>query len=342
VIHAFRIPDRVDYIKLPSLDRIAADRYEPRFLSRCADEIRQMRAAVLQRTVVDFAPDLVIVDKRPGGIEGELMEPLAELRRRRPGTRVVLGVRDILDAPERTRLAIARGRWMETIARLYDELWVYGSASVFDPVAEYGFTDEAAAKLHFTGYLGRPAQRHVAREGPPRVLVTTGGGGDGSGMIETFLTGLLALPRSVALRVTVVLGPEMPGEARGRLLERFGALTDVEFCDFDPDPMLRLAHADAVVSMAGYNTVCEILSSGCPALLVPRCEPVEEQLIRARRLAALGCVDMLEPRELTPERLLARLLALLERGVASRPVPELNGLGRLSERARVLLAECGR
>jgi predicted glycosyltransferase len=339
VIHAFRIPARVDYIKLPSLDRVAADRYEPRFLARCSDEIRQMRAAVLERTVVDFAPDLVIVDKRPGGIEGELLEPLGALRRRKPGARVVLGVRDVLDAPERTRLAMARGRWMEAIERHYDEVWVYGTQEVFDPVAEYGFSEEAAEKLQFVGYLGRPTRPRTPGDGVPRVLVTTGGGGDGSRMIETFLEGLVALPRSVALRSTVVLGPEMPGEARDRILARFGGLSDVEFCDFDPDPMLRLAQVEAVVSMAGYNTVCEILSSGCPALLVPRCEPVEEQLIRAQRLAALGCVEILEPRELSPRLLIERLLPLLGRSAGGAPPPALDGLARLGARVRALLAE---
>ena len=45
------------------------------------------------------------------------------------------------------------------------------------------------------------------------------------------------------------------------------------------------AEADMVVSMAGYNTVCELLSFGRNAILVPRAEPVKEQLIRARLLA---------------------------------------------------------
>src|SRR5688572_21548735 len=36
VIHAFRIPDRIDYIKLPSLDRVDSDSYEPRFLHEWA------------------------------------------------------------------------------------------------------------------------------------------------------------------------------------------------------------------------------------------------------------------------------------------------------------------
>src|SRR3982750_2935738 len=46
MIHAFRIPDGVDYIKLPCLDRIGAESYRPRFLADCAVEVRQTRSAI--------------------------------------------------------------------------------------------------------------------------------------------------------------------------------------------------------------------------------------------------------------------------------------------------------
>ena len=33
MIHAFRIPQRMDYVKLPCVNRVHADEYEPRFLA---------------------------------------------------------------------------------------------------------------------------------------------------------------------------------------------------------------------------------------------------------------------------------------------------------------------
>jgi len=65
MIHAFRIPEGVDYIKLPCLDRIEAERYEPRFLSDCSEEMKRTRRAILEKSVLGFAPDLMVVDKRP-------------------------------------------------------------------------------------------------------------------------------------------------------------------------------------------------------------------------------------------------------------------------------------
>src|ERR1043165_263389 len=94
MIHAFRIPDGVDYIKLPCLDRVDADRYEPRFLLDCSEEMKRTRRAILEKSILGFAPDLMIVDKRPAGVDGELLETLEALQQSPRRPRLVLGLRD--------------------------------------------------------------------------------------------------------------------------------------------------------------------------------------------------------------------------------------------------------
>jgi predicted glycosyltransferase len=93
MIQAFRIPANMDYIKLPCLDRTEADCYKPKFLAAQSSEVDRMRRAILVETVIGFKPDLMIVDKRPGGVAGELLDALRALRRRPMTTRVVLGTR---------------------------------------------------------------------------------------------------------------------------------------------------------------------------------------------------------------------------------------------------------
>jgi predicted glycosyltransferase len=339
MIHSFRIPEGVDYIKLPCLDRIDAERYEPRFLTACSEEVKRTRSAILERTVLGFEPDLMIVDKRPSGVDGELLDTLRALRRKRLPTKLVLGVRDILDEPERTRRNLQSNRSFEIIEEFYDEVWIYGSQVIFDTVREYDFPDAVARITHFCGYLKRPTARAVRTDHTPRVLVTTGGGGDGSQMIEVYLEGLARLPRNIALQTTVVSGPQMSHARSAALHERYGYLADVTFLDFAPDLTKLYAESDIVVSMAGYNTVCELLSFGHHAILVPRAEPVQEQLIRARLLAAQGLCQLVEPQDLSPKTLIAKVLAAL-RPAAVRPLPfELDGLPHIRERMRALLGE---
>ncbi len=337
MVHSFRIPDGVDYIKLPCLDRVDAERYEPRFLRSWSEEVKRTRSAILEKSVLGFEPDLMIVDKRPAGVDGELADTLREIRRKRLPTKLVLGVRDILDEPERTRRVLQSNGSFEAIEQFYDEVWVYGSQSIFDTVKEYDFPERVARITRFCGYLKRPTATRTREAGPPHVLVTTGGGGDGTAMIETYLEGLASLPRNVALRTTVVFGPQMSAAARAGVLERFGYLADVTFSDFEPDLTRLYSESDIVVSMAGYNTVCELLSFGHHAILVPRAEPVQEQLIRARLLAAQGLFDIVEPHDLKPATLISKVLAALKPVEVARVPFDLDGLPRILERMRALL-----
>ena len=339
VIHDFRIPEGVDYVKLPCVDRVGPDQYEPRFLTTLTAEIAHVRRAVLKDTVLGFAPDLMIVDKRAGGVDGELVDTLQALQRRARATKLVLGVRDILDEPKRTRASLARGKFTMLVERYYDEVWIYGDPSVFDAVVAYGFSEAIARKSVFCGYLRRAFPSTGRIEGPPRILVTTGGGGDGSELIEAYLGGLSRLPRGTALQTTIVFGPQMPAVRRSAILERFGAMSDLTFVEFEPDLVQRYASADVVVAMAGYSTVCDLLSLGCKAVLVPRAHPVREQLLRARLLTSRGYFQLIEPHKLTGDRLMATVLSTLDQ-VYQPPVDvALDGLSIIRGRVRRLLQD---
>ena len=350
VIHALRIPDGMDYIKLPCLDRVAAERYQPRFLSSWSDDVKRMRRDILRKAALGFAPDLVVVDKRAAGVDGELLGTLAGLRRLRQPPRIVLGLRDILDEPVRTRRMLVKTHAFATIERYYDEVWVYGSPVVFDTVREYGFPEAAARKTVFCGYLdalptGDPPEGSMVGAHPPEarangagphVLVLPGWAADGSRLIETYLQGLLQLPRRCALRTTVVLGPVMAADRRAALFERFGRLPDVSFLDAVPAIERRYVEADLVVSTAGYDRVCELLSFGQRAVLVPRADGRGEELTRARRFADLGYFDVVAPDELDPGRLIAAVTGALGHHAAVAPPVDMGGLLRVVERARLL------
>ena len=84
--------------------------------------------------------------------------------------------------------------------------------------------------------------------------------------------------------------------------------------------------------MAGYNTTAEILSVGCPALLVPRAGPSAEQQMRASRFAARGWVRWLPPASLSPETLAHEMTTALANGAVSVSVPpDLSGRLRAAQ-----------
>jgi len=69
-----------------------------------------------------------------------------------------------------------------------------------------------------------------------------------------------------------------------------------------------MAAADAIVSMGGYNSVCEALSVGRPLVIVPRSTHKIEQQIRAETLAARGLARWIHPKDLNGGESLAEAL----------------------------------
>ena len=63
--------------------------------------------------------------------------------------------------------------------------------------------------------------------------------------------------------------------------------------------------------MGGYNTMCEILSLKKPALIIPRDNPRQEQLIRATVFKKRGLCDFLKWGDVTPEAMRKKVNALL-------------------------------
>ena len=103
----------------------------------------------------------MIVDKVPRGAGGELEQALQELHAE-GWTRFVLGLRDVLDDPETVRREWKETGAEEAIHHFYDAVWIYGDRRVFDPVVEYQFGSQVAAKVSYSGYLTREEPESLA------------------------------------------------------------------------------------------------------------------------------------------------------------------------------------
>ncbi len=312
VAEGFRLPPRVDYVKLPAVRKLDDASYAARSLELGIEQLSRLRSAVILDTCRSFDPDLVLVDKSPAGVNGELRPMLRDLRARGARARVVLGLRDVLDDPEALRREWDREALWDTVAQDYDAVWIYGDPDFFDTVREYRFPDAVAAKSRFVGMLPRyngllpreTVHRDLRLDGRRLVVVTAGGGEDGYHVFDHYLAGLergLGCPNTLHCLVT---GPAMPDEQRDALHAR-AQRPDVHFSRFCEHMTSLFAASDLVVTMGGYNSTMEVLSLGRRAVLVPRVRPRAEQLIRAERLAARGLVSLVHPERLSPESLLA-------------------------------------
>ena len=352
MLHAFRIPARVDYVKLPCLSRNVEGQYGARYLDLSLDATVRLRANIIRSTIADFAPDLILVDKKPFGVEDELSGALSELATGEQRPKLVLLLRDILDSPEATMRVWRKNGCFEAIEAYYDQVLVVGSPEIFDLRREYQFPPFAAAKIHFCGYIarqpGRRARAEARRElhvdhGQALVLVTPGGGEDGAALIDNYLRGLRALPAVQRPRSHIVVGPEMGDSERAALHRAAASLPQVSLQDFSDDMMSLMAAADVVVAMGGYNTVCELLTLHKRAVIVPRIKPGLEQCIRAERMSERGLLRMLHPSRLLPAALLEMVLTELAADASAGPTPHarMKSLDGLAHCTAAILEQVG-
>jgi len=337
----------VDFVKLPGVWKSGRDEYRSRHLKVSFQRVRRIRRELVRGVVRAFDPHLLIVDNAPRGVGGELMSTLRYLRERHPHTRIALTMRDVLDEPEHILPHWQQVGMMDVLENYYDEIWVAGSRAVFDPPSLYGFSPAVTKRTRFCGYVVRasaPADIDRLREelrldARPRVLVSCGGGGDGFELMDAWSHVAAGLARD-GIDSIVLLGPDMPVAQRRLLRSRMMPLGDrVLVLDFSPDVPALLALATVSVSMGGYNTVCEVVSAGKPALVIPRTEPRAEQWLRAKALEALGLIDVLRPSDLTPatlEIVVRNLLGRAQGGWRPSLPPDVDfaGASRIARRAR--------
>jgi ATP-binding cassette subfamily B protein len=323
----FDFPPGIDYLKLPSIFMI--DRYrnwDSRDLPLPRDDVIQMRTELLQQTVKRYSPDLLVADFMPAGPYGELLPALDELDRQ--GGVAVAGFRDVIDEPGFVRDLWESTGVTETLRRYYAAICVYGDPRMVDFVNEYALDETLADRLHYCGYLGRGPQQ--ATDVPfyerPFVLASGGGGVDSAPLLENFVNAAARLQPKVGGTWLMVTGPLMNPPEHDRLA-RLAEAVGVSVRRVVPELRAHCALADCVVSMAGYNTVCDVLSYRRPAVFVPRPEPSMEQSIRAQRLKEWGVAEVIAPSEADPDQLAIAIGRALESSPPPPPV-SLNGLER--------------
>ncbi|BAZ10706.1 hypothetical protein NIES4071_25290 [Calothrix sp. NIES-4071] len=348
MLQGFRLPKGLDYIKLPCLNRGETGEVAVKYLGMGVDETVQLRSELILSAAINFKPHLFLVDKKPYGLKNELTNTLEHFQDKLPDTKLVLLLRDILDSPEKTVTEWHKNHYYEAIEKFYHQILVVGASKVFDTAKEYQFPPELTQKTRYCGYIGRqPGLIHpsfirkkleVSKE-EKLILVTPGGGEDGYQLVDSYLSALTLLPAQNHITSLIICGPEMPAEQKQLVFQAAENNPQVQIGEFTDDLMSYMQAADAIVSMAGYNTVCEILSARKPAVIIPRDKPSQEQLIRAKKMGNLGLFKVVDPDNTDPIILRDAILNQLQAEVNSGYQLDMNALPRINDYILMLMSQ---
>jgi predicted glycosyltransferase len=231
-------------------------------------------------------------DHIPRGTDDELVPALEA----RYAVHAVLSLRGVLFDRDKTLRKYfgdpGRGPWL---LDHYCQFNVHTHPEVFDLADYYQIPQEAAERLHYTGYLAEPytLPRNQAREqigvGPDeRLIVAAMGGGQGAGELWRALSAALRGRRDLFDRALLITGPYLEPADQRALRQVWQSEAAVEIRTYEPDLLAWMRAADLFVGAAGANSLAEVLATGVNALAIPRQVREIEQQVHAQRLHELG------------------------------------------------------
>jgi predicted glycosyltransferase len=263
------------------------------------DEIKAARAKLLMEAFLDFAPQILITELFPFGrrqFRFELMPVLQTIRKRSMSTRVICSLRDIL--VEKTNQAAYEAWVLEKLHTYYDLLLVHSDPRVISLEETFTQVDKIKIPFHYTGFVTRPLPK-VTKEPDRKIIVASSGGGKvGVDLLASAILAVQSLP-DPKLVLKVFIGPFMENADRDLLQNLTVRDSRTTLQLFSPDFLAELMAAELSISMAGYNTCMDLLSTGVKAIVRPFPQN-REQGLRARKLESLGLVRVIDDLGLVP------------------------------------------
>ena len=313
----FDLPPGTDCVKLPSILKTGHNQWAPKSLNVSNEVAWNIRSRIIRETALALEPDVFLVDHVPSGIWDELIPTLKALKAKPKRSHLVLGLRDILGAPEEVRMQWEASGVYELIDEYYDNILFYGTSDVFPTADIYGLSERFADRIRYCGFVhlascpvenrnDKAVNRLVSNEVKPKVLLTAGGGHDAFPMMQFALKAILTQGAHLQIELVVITGPLMPALQRSEIMRLANQLS-ATCIDSTKALQTYLDNANVLITMGGYNTVMEAVAAEIPTIIIPRTGPSAEQRCRASLFAEMGLTQSVDLEFDTPQKLISSL-----------------------------------
>ena len=287
------------------------------------------RKSQLLGLFADISPDILMTEAFPFGRRQMLFELIPLLDAVKERSRPPLVIASIRDIMQEGRKQSRVEESCELINQYYDHVFVHGDPNLIQIEDTLQGAARFFDKIKYTGLVTpEPNLDTIPSAEKCDVLVSVGGGAFGKQLLETALSAHGLVPEELRnWRVTT--GTEMSDsdfqaiqDAIPRSIKLVRHITDLQ---------LAMRGASVSVSHAGYNTVADILRSGCKNVLYPHIGGKEtEQLRRAQKLAELGVSTMVNPADFSAETL-AKAIITCKNSSANAHGLDLDGADHTAE-----------
>jgi predicted glycosyltransferase len=307
-------PSGVEIVQLAPLGMDEAGRVLSLDPALDVDTAFARRAAQLIDTLERRRPRAIVVELFPFGRKKFTREILPMLERARSAARpplVLCSLRDILVGARADQQAFD-DRAARILEEHYDAVLVHSDPRFARLEESFRPSRPLRVPVHYTGFVTAQVRDAGAAPREERIVVSAGGGIVGAPLLRAAVDAQRVLWPALRIPTMIVAGPFLPEDDWRAISRAADGVDGLTLLRAVPDLGATLRTVTLSVSQCGYNTAMDILASGVKALVVPFERAQEdEQLNRARRLAAEGLVELLREAALDGPALASALRRLV-------------------------------
>lgn len=299
----FDLPQDVTFIQLPAIYKEEnSNSLFPVNSSTSIDECFQDRRIIIEKKTEEIKPDILITEHFPFGLlfENEVTSLISKVKFTNPLSKIISSVRDIIESNGGGK---NDGYITELINEWYDMVLVHGDENCLHLKQSFSQIDKISVPIFHTGYIVRPIPRNIKTETQyPIILASVAGGRLGNELLEAVIDSHLLIKEKI--KHSLIL---FSGAFQNDFKQQEKKITDLNSEDiklhrFNSTMYLNyLSQADLVISLGGYNSIIESVSAKKTMLVYQRgfSGGNEEQDLRIKYFADLGCLKILKLQDLT-------------------------------------------
>lgn len=338
IAEGFKLPADIELINLPPIKSDAE--FRELHAADSEQNLEEIKAARRQRILAEYErlqPDVLVIELFPFGrrkFAFELIPLLERIQTDGRRTKVVCSLRDILVSKrdqERFDDQVCL-----TMNRYFDLLLVHSDPQFQRLEETFPRATEIKCPVRYTGFVVQQSEVFALAEARAadtlQILASIGGGRVGCELLEASIAASGLIANEHPHRLQIFTGPYLPTEEFYRLQQLAAGKPHINIERFTPNFLEHLHRANLSISMAGYNTCMNLLTTGTPALVLPfNGNNNEEQTIRANKLEQLGVVNVLRDGELVPATLAEKILRVGKQTNSAKPKLDLSGATTTAE-----------
>ncbi|MEL7245043.1 MAG: glycosyltransferase [Cyanobacteria bacterium J06573_2] len=313
IIKEFNIPDGIEVVNLPAIKTDAEfKQLMPVDSNLSLAEIQEIRKNKLLQVADEFKPDVLMVELFPfgrGKFSFELIPLLEKLQASEKPVKIVSSLRDIVVT--KTNQEKYENKVCRLMNQYFDMLLIHGDKN-FVPLDEsFSRVKDIQSQTKYTGYVVQKPKlnpelteedKNVIDSEKPLILVSVGGGRFGHELIDCVIASAEILEQKISHQIQIFTGPFAPEEKIQAWQKLAENKNNLRVNRYTRNLLSYMQKADLSISMSGYNTTLNVMTTGVRAMILPfKGNNDQEQRIRAGKLDSLGVVKMLDESDLQSE-----------------------------------------